>query len=130
MHFDHAPVGILQEDLVPARDRPTTIIRVADTHLVAFAHEALDIVRPETDMTVTHRIDELFHLEPGIKITLGPVEFDVAVREKINSPRISPIITFAADDFVSWSIDRSEIEQIFIEICADALALIRAKTLV
>ena len=59
-------IWVIEEDLMPARNGPATVVRVAKAHGVAFAHETLDVVGAEAKVTMTHGIHELLHLEAGI----------------------------------------------------------------
>lgn len=68
VNFDAVTIRVVQENLMPSGDRPATIVCVANAEGVAFAHEALYVIRAETKVTVPHRVHEFFHFETGFKI--------------------------------------------------------------
>jgi hypothetical protein len=115
MHFDDMAIGVLQEYLIPAGDRPAAIVRITDVQLVAPTHETLDVVRAETEVTVSHWIDRLLHLEAGIQVALGPMKFDVAVSQEIDLAHVGAVSTVSAHYGMLVIRDRTQFKQILVE---------------
>ncbi len=111
---------------MPPGDGPATVVRIADAEFVAATHESLDVICAIAEMTVPHRVDELFHLEAGLQVTLGPVKLDVAIGEEINGAGIGAIGAVATDYRVFGVIDGAEVEKGFVELC-QARQVVRAE---
>lgn len=116
MNLDDVTIRVVQEDLVPTRNGPAAVIRVTNAKLIALAHEALDVIGAEAEVTVTHGVDELLHLEARIKVPLRPVELDIPVGQKVHLARVGAVITLTANDGVSLVVDGAQVKQRFVEL--------------
>jgi hypothetical protein len=67
-------------------------------------------------VTVPHWVDEFFHFEARIQITLGPMELDVSIGQKVDLARISPVVTISANDGVLCISNSSELKQSLVEL--------------
>lgn len=67
-------------------------------------------------MAVTHGIDELLHFEACFQITLGPMELDVAIGQKVNLACVRTIITLSTDNGVRLIGNCSKLKQCFVEL--------------
>lgn len=117
MNLYDLAVWVLKENLIPPRYRPAAIIRITDTEFIAAAHESLDVICPEAEMSVAHRVYELLHFKASVEITLGPVKFNVAVGEEVDFASVSSVVALAADNSVLIIGDGTEFEQLFVERC-------------
>lgn len=116
MNFDDVTIRVMQENLMPARDGPATIVGVADTQFVASAHEALNVIGTEAKVTVTHRVDELLHLVAGVEIALGPMELNVTVGQKVDFAGVGTVISLSADHRMRLIADGAQLKQCFVEL--------------
>jgi hypothetical protein len=116
VNFDAVAIGVVEKDLVPARDGPASVIRVADPQFIAAAHEPLDVVGAEAEVTVPHWVDELLHLEARLEVALRPVELDVSICQEVDLAGVSAVLADSADDGVLLVADRSEIKQGLVEL--------------
>jgi hypothetical protein len=117
MDFDNVAIGVVQEDLVPTGDSPAAVVRIADTHGVALAHETLNVIGAEAEVAMTHGVDELLHLVARVEVALGPVELDVTVGQEVDFAGVGPVITLAADYRVCIVGDGPQLEQRLVELC-------------
>ncbi len=109
-------VRVIQEHLVPARNSPASVVRVADIQLIAAAHESLDVIGAEAKVTMAHRVDEFLHLETGFQVSLRPMKLDVTIGQKVNFAGVGPVLALSADDGVLGIGDRTQAEQGLVEI--------------
>lgn len=84
MHLDDMTVRIMEENLVPARQRPLTVVGIGNSFFFQPLFEPFDIVGTETEMTPFEWVDELLHLKPEVDILARDVKLDVSVGQKIN----------------------------------------------
>ena len=104
-------IWVIQKHLVPARNGPAAVIFVTNAQGIALAHKALNVVSSEAEMTVTHGVHKLLHLETSFQIPLGPMKLDVAIGQKVNFARVSTIFTLTANDVVLCICDRAQLKQ-------------------
>lgn len=101
---------------MPAGNCPAAIVRVTNATLIASTHETLDVIGAKAKVATRHRIDELLHLESGIEIAFGPVEFDGAVCKEVNRASVRPILASRADHGVFFVFDGPEIEKCLVKL--------------
>lgn len=116
VNFDDMTIGVMQKDLVPTRNGPASVVRITDTYGVALAHETLDVIGAETEMAMSHRVDELLHLVSGVEVALSPVKLDVTVGEEVDLAGVSTVIAIAADDGVRLIFDGAQLKQRLVEL--------------
>jgi len=104
-------IWVIQKHLVPARNGPASVVGVANSHCVALAHEFLNVVCAEAEMTVTHGVHKLLHLETSFQIALGPMELNVAIGQKVNFSGVRTVIALTANDVVLCICDRSQLKK-------------------
>lgn len=85
---------------MPARDSPATVVRVANSERITFAHEALNVISSETKVAMSHWVDELFHFETCFQVAFRPMELDVSVSQKIDLTCIRAVLPLSTDDRV------------------------------
>lgn len=101
---------------MPTCDCPAAVIGVLDAQFVEASHEAFDVVGTEAEVAARHRVHELLHLEAGIQIAFGPVEFNVAVRQKVDVPVVAGGRAFCIDARVFFVSDGAEIKKRLVEL--------------
>jgi hypothetical protein len=116
VNFDTVAIRVVQKNLIPAGYSPTPVVGVTNSKGVAPTHKPFDVIRAETKMTVAHWVHELFHFESCFQISLCPMEFNVAIGQKIYFPGIRTIISVRTNDGMCGVIDRSEFKQCFVEL--------------
>jgi hypothetical protein len=103
--FDDIPVWILKEDLVPTGDGPTPVVRIPNAKLIALFHKTFDIIGSKAIVASCHRIDELAHFEASIKITFGPVKFNIPISKEVHCAIISVNCTMLVNPRVLFVVD-------------------------
>jgi len=116
MHLDDFAIRVMQEDLMPTRNRPAAIVRIADPQLVTPTHEAFNVIGTEAEVTLTHRVNKLLHLETSIEVSFGPVELNVSIGQEVHGTCVSAVLSIAADHGVLGIRDRAQIEQCLVEL--------------
>ena len=116
MHLNAMAIWVIQEHLVPTGDSPAAIVRVLDAQFITAAHEPLDVIGSETEMTVTHGVHILLHLEPGFQVTFGPMEFNVTVGQEVHFPCVRTVFPDTAHHRVFLVSNRSQIKKCPVEL--------------
>lgn len=116
MNFDHVAIWVMQKNLMPTGNSPAAVVGVADAELIALAHEPLDVVRAEAEMSMPHRVHELLHLKSGLQVAFRPVKFNVSIGQEVDLSGVGAILAIATDDGVRLVIDRSQLEQRLVEL--------------
>jgi hypothetical protein len=111
MDFDAMTIWVIQKHLVPARNGPAAVIFVTNAQGIALAHKALNVVCSEAEVTVTHGVHKLLHLETSFQIALGPMKLDVAIGQKVDFACVSTVFTLTADDVVLCICDGAQLKQ-------------------
>lgn len=109
-------IRVVKKDLMPSGNSPAAVIGIAESHFIALSHEALNVIRTETEVTMPHRVDELLHLEASFQVTLGPVKFDVTIGQKVHFPCVSSIFTLTTNDGVSFVVNCTQVKQGLVEL--------------
>lgn len=84
MHFNDVAVRVLQEDLVPVRHGPNTVVRIRNLQLFQALFEAFDIVRSEAEMAAVKRVNRLVHAEAEVDVLGRQVKLNSPVSHEIN----------------------------------------------